>query len=125
MSDARAVDAWDRDHLFRMRARPLETTDGDTFWAMCEHPHWSRGEVSIRIRGFDAPELDEPGGVEARERLARVFGTWRGGRGHWPLRIVSVQRVRVVAETKSFDRYVCDVLVVQPDGSLTDLRELL
>lgn len=120
------AEEWDRENLFRMRARPLEVTDGDTFWALCEHPHYSRAEASIRLRGFDAPELHEDGGEAAKACLSEILTVWRWyDRKEWPLRIVSVQKVRVVSEQKSFDRYISDILIVQPDGELIDVRDLL
>lgn len=38
--------------------------DGDSF---------CMGDIEVRLRRFDAPEWDEPGGPEAREALSRVL----------------------------------------------------
>lgn len=40
--------------------------DGDSFCL---------GEIEIRLRDFNAPEWDEPGGAEARARLADLLGS--------------------------------------------------
>jgi hypothetical protein len=119
------VAEWDREFLFRFRAKPLEITDGDTFWALCEHPHHSRAEVSIRIRDLWAREMNQPGGPEDAARLAAAMGMPRfWSRKEWPLRIISLQKVTVVTETKSFDRYVCDVFV-DVNGVGIDVKRLL
>jgi endonuclease YncB( thermonuclease family) len=42
----------------------VQAVDGDTI---------RYGTERIRLRGLNAPELSEPGGIEARERLAELL----------------------------------------------------
>lgn len=68
--------------------RQIHVVDGDTF---------RYGAERVRLRGIDTPELNEPGGQAARQRLEEML---RRG----PVRIVS--RGRDV-----YDRLVADVFV--------------
>lgn len=115
---------FDRDLLWRYRALPLKIIDGDTCTLLCDVGYGARYEVHLRIAGLNAPELNEPGGFAARVRLATLLPTWSPGTG-WPLRVVSTQRETVVSEVRSFERFVGDLYVCQPDGSLKNLKELL
>ncbi|MBK8199181.1 MAG: hypothetical protein IPK75_12530 [Acidobacteria bacterium] len=47
-------------------AAPTAVIDGDSF---------CMGEVEIRMRRFNAPEYDEPGGPEAREKLRGLLSS--------------------------------------------------
>jgi endonuclease YncB( thermonuclease family) len=84
------------------RPQPLDSwkirlIDGDTF---------AYGTERIRIQGIDAPELSEPGGFEASQRLDLLL---REG----PVRIVpqALDRYgRTVAEVYVDDRNVAEVL---------------
>jgi endonuclease YncB( thermonuclease family) len=42
----------------------IRIVDGDTFW---------HGAERIRVRGYDAPELPQPGGFEASQRLESLL----------------------------------------------------
>lgn len=113
---------FDRQLLWRYRARPLGVHDGDTLTVLCDTGYHGRHEAHIRLAGFSAPELNEPGGIEAKFRLIDALPFADKG---WPLRVVSLQRETVVSEVMSFARYVGDVYIVQPDGGLLDVKELL
>lgn len=45
-------------------SQPIHTIDGDTF---------RLGSDRIRLRGIDTPELNEPGGDAARQRLEQLL----------------------------------------------------
>jgi micrococcal nuclease len=75
----------------------LHTIDGDTV---------RRGSERIRLRGIDTPELSEPGGQAARQRLDELLK-------EEPIRIVAHgQDVygRTVADIFANGRNVADVL---------------
>lgn len=116
------AEAWDRASLWRFRAKPIRVIDGDSLIVLCDCGFYGRHEARIRIADLWAPERNEPGGSEATARLAAALAA---DAAEWPLRIVSRQRETVVSEVRSFERYVADVYVVQPDGSLKDVRELV
>ena len=78
-------------------SRQVHVVDGDTF---------RYGAERVRLRGIDTPELNEPGGQAARQRLEEWL---RSG----PVRIVSHGR-------DVYDRLVADVFV---DGQ--DVAEML
>lgn len=118
------VAEWDRQHLWRFRARLFRPVDGDTFVAMPDCGFRIAGMPHIRILDFWAPELRQEGGLEARARLAVALTEWEGVHD-WPIRIESKIRERVVTETTSFERYIATVWVVDGSGEMTDVREVV
>lgn len=115
---------WDREHLWRFRAKPVRVIDGDTFVALCDTGFSGRHEAHIRIADLLAPERTNPGGPSATFRLIGVMNTlipsWE-----WPLRIVSRQRETVISEVRSFERFVADVYVLNSMLELVDVKELV
>lgn len=67
-----------------------KAVDGDTL---------AIGRERIRLRNYNAPELDRPGGVDARRRLADLVA----GRS-------------VICETVARDRYARAVALCRVDG---------
>jgi endonuclease YncB( thermonuclease family) len=116
-----SAETFDREHLWRFRARPLRVLDGDSVIVECDTGFYGRQEVNIRIADLNAPELNEPGGIEARLKLSAAL-TWMSG---WPLRVVTRQRETVVSEVRSFERYVADLFVMAAGGELVNVRTLL
>jgi len=115
---------FDRSFLWHYRARVERVIDGDTFVALVDLGFRAAAMPHIRIHDVYAPELHTPEGPLAMMKLARAFADaelwW-----DWPLRIISLQRETVVAEVTSFERWVADVFVVQHDGALTNVTEVL
>lgn len=114
-------EAWDRERLWRYRARPIRVIDGDTIVVEADTGFYGRHEVHIRIADLNAPELNEPGGEEAAIRLRQAIDS----PSEWSLRVVTRQRETVVSEVRSFERYVGDVLVVGDAGGWVDVKGLL
>lgn len=112
---------FDRGFLWRYRATPLRVIDGDTFVALVDCGFFGRHEAHIRVADLNAPERGHPGYLAAQLALQNALPD----RPHWPLRIISHQRETIVAEIRSFERYVATVLVVGADDSLVDVREML
>jgi endonuclease YncB( thermonuclease family) len=112
---------FDKQSLWHFRAYVVRVIDGDTFVAMCDTGFWGRYEAHIRINGVAAPEIDADGGIAAQMWLRANLPNGIG----WPLRIVTLQRERAGSEIRSFERFVANVFVVRPDGSLQDLNVLL
>jgi hypothetical protein len=97
--------------------------DGDTFTALVDTGFGGRYEARIRVSDLFEPEMaPQPGAVDARDRLIGAFN--RVGWGEWSIRIVTMQRVRSISETKSFDRYVSEVYLAI-DGTLHNLTDVL
>jgi endonuclease YncB( thermonuclease family) len=115
---------WDRGFLWRFRAIPLRVIDGDTFVALVDNGYSHRHEAHIRLSGWSAPELRDPGGEDARQKLVMALTTIDIALP-WSLRIVSKQKQTVVVEQRSLERYVSDVWVVRPDGTMDDVVTLL
>jgi len=115
---------FDRSFLWHYRARVERVIDGDTFVALVDLGFRAAAMPHIRIHNLFAPEKGTPEGLGATIKLTAVLHdvvpSW-----DWPLRIVSLQRETVVAEVTSFERWVADVFVVQHDGALTNVTELL
>lgn len=87
-------------------AEVLRVHDGDTFTVMAKLDFFVRYQLDVRLRGYHAPELSEPGGLKALNVLAE----------HLPVgskvTIVSFRDTapRSTAEgERSLSRWVCDV----------------
>lgn len=78
---------------YRYRAKLLRVLDGDTFEMDVDAGFYVHAHVKIRLRGYSAPELNEPGGLEAKmiamelltlapsivvETFGRSFERWVG-----------------------------------------------
>lgn len=116
------VEQWDREFLWHFRAKSLRIIDGDSLVDLLDLGCYARYEARIRLADVWAAETYEPGGTEATRRLMTAIET---GYGEWPLRVVTRQRDTIVSEVQSFNRYVSDVFVVQSDGTMVPVKELL
>jgi endonuclease YncB( thermonuclease family) len=57
-----------------LRVRVLRVFDGDGFLTRIWHPEYRREvEIGARFGFIDAPEMDQPGGVEAKQFLEKVI----------------------------------------------------
>ncbi len=112
--------AFDRAHLWCFRAKLIRVVDGDTFVALVDTGFSGRHEVNVRLADFSAPERNEEGGAEATVYLHSILDR----AGTWPLRIITQQKETIVAEQRSFIRYVAYVWI-DNNGQLVDLRTIL
>lgn len=113
---------YDAERLWRFRARLVRVIDADTAVVEADTGFGGRHEAHIRLANYSGPERNTPDGPEATRRLADALAR---GVGAWPLRLTSLQRETVVAEVRSFERYVGFLATVEPDGSLSDVGERL
>lgn len=115
---------WDRQHLWRFRARYFRDVDGDTFVALPDCGFDGAALPHIRIEGLWKPESWQEGGRFATDDLRRaltenlIYDTWN-------LRIESKMRETVISPVKTFHRYVATVWVVRPNGLMVDVRSIL
>lgn len=79
-------------------AQPTAVIDGDSF---------CMGDVEVRMRRFNAPEWNEPGGPEAREKLRRLLS----GKGKITCEGFGRSGDRVVASCKLRDGRSIDQLM--------------
>lgn len=112
---------FDRNLLWHYRAEVDSIHDGDTFTALVDTGFDGRHIVRVRVADLYAPELTDPLGELARDKLWDALAS----PAVWPVRLVSRQRERAPGEIRSFERWVCDVFVVQADGGLVDVKNLL
>lgn len=108
--------------LWHFRASVLRIIDGDTVVVLADTGFHGRHEVHVRIADLNAPELNEPGGQEARVRLVTALGWLTVG---WPLRVATRRKETVMSEVQSFERYVADLYVLNGGGDLVNLRSVL
>lgn len=118
-----AVATWDIDGAGPEPPRNviLDTHDGDTATFVVEISrlnvhHATFASFPVRLAGYDAPELSEPGGIEARDYLAAI------------LRDAAPTSVHIRPTGKlSFGRVVAEVTVSDPaaDGCRVDVAELM
>ena len=61
-----------------LRVRVLRVFDGDGFLTRIWHPQYKREvEIGARFGFIDAPEMEQPGGLEAKQFLERIIaGKW-------------------------------------------------
>ncbi len=115
---------WDRCFLWHYRATLIRVIDGDTFVALVDTGFSGRFEAHIRIADLDTPEMTEPGWADATAALEHALrhGT-SFARGLWPLRIITRQKETIIAEERTFTRFVADVYI--GESFLINIRELL
>lgn len=113
---------WDRAHLWRFRASLVRVIDADTAVLLADLGFFARYEVRVRLLNFSAPESNT---LEGKLGAVRLRAALLRGAGDWPLRVVTHQRETIVAETRSFERFVGEILVAQSSGELTNVVELL
>lgn len=109
-------------HLWHYRAQVIRIIDGDTCVVLADTGFHGRHEVHIRIADLNAPELNAPGGAEARVKLVTTLGWLTVG---WPLRVATRRRETVLTEVTSFERYVADLYVLDGGGNLVNVRDVL
>lgn len=87
------------------KAKYLENHDGDNATLALDHGKFPKSksvtEAELRIKGLFCPELDEPGGFEARDFVGEV--------------LFNAKRITVQTYKGSFERTISDVWV---DGEL-------
>jgi endonuclease YncB( thermonuclease family) len=107
----------------QLRAIGLNAHDGDTITARLDLGFAVSVEVDLRIAGVNTPEIvGTTGAVMARAREARDFtGVATFGR----YLLVTTHRARTGALTRSFERYVADVLTPDGQGGWADLATAL
>lgn len=112
------VETWDRVFLWHFRASLLRVIDGDTIVVNTDNGFYGRHEAHIRLQNVYARELSAYGGKADRDKLIRVLSGLPDG---WNLRIVTVQKVTIVSETTSFERYVADVFRADTGENIAEL----
>lgn len=91
---------------YRFRALLDRVIDGDSYVLFIDHGFRVWSKQPIRLRNYSAPELNEPGGLEAKERVQGIFATATS---------IVIESYR---DQQSFARWIADVYV---DGvSLAD-----
>lgn len=94
--------------MWTYRALVLRVLDGDTVRLLVDLGFYARQQVDLRLKDVAAPELNQPGGPEAREFVA----TWLAStpRLDWPL-VVTTEVTHAVepTQTRTFARYVGDI----------------
>jgi endonuclease YncB( thermonuclease family) len=108
--------------LHHYRASVVRIIDGDTVVLLVAQGFYARQEVHVRIADLNAPELNEPGGQEARLKLTTALGWLTVG---WPLRVATRQVKAGGSETMSFARYVADIYVLDSKSNLVNVRDVL
>jgi endonuclease YncB( thermonuclease family) len=101
-------------HLYHYAATCLRVVDGDTFVALVDCGFGVRRQLTVRITGYDAPELHgatAAAGQEARTALLGLISTA-------PLRL------RTRKDSLSFERYLARVYI-QQGAVLEDVADLM
>lgn len=123
------AETFDRALLWRYRAKRLRVVDGDTIVMLADVGFDTRCQVHVRLFGVEEPELGTPEGWHAKDRLERSCHAVELSSPDvdWPYRIQTIQRSTIVAETKTFTRYVGNVWAVvhgDPMGRLVLVQEI-
>ena len=99
---------------YQYKAELIRAIDGDTFEFDVDLGFSVHHHTMVRLKGFFAPELNEPGGENARlaaEGFLKVSNRI----------IIITSKTKVGGDIQSFARWVADVYV---DGELLALRLL-
>lgn len=107
--------------MWEYRASPIEALDGDTIRLLVDVGFYARHEIDLRLLDVWAPELDDPGGQEARQ-FAQTWLETRTLALAWPV-LVRTQTTKVTepTEKRSFTRYIGDVFDIT-DGDHLNAR---
>jgi len=84
---------------YRYRALLDRVIDGDTYVLFIDHGFRCWSKQPIRLRNYSAPELNEPGGLEAKERAAGIFA------------MTTEIVIESYKDQMSFARWVADIYV--------------
>jgi hypothetical protein len=103
------------------RAEAVRVIDGDTFVADVDLGFYVHVLVHVRLQGIDTPERGEVGWSDATQRAKDVLFPVDQGAG----RHAAALLLRSFHDRRSFERWVCDVWRIEPDGSLRPLVGLL
>jgi micrococcal nuclease len=99
---------------YQYRARLIRAIDGDTFEMDVDLGFKVHDHIVLRLKGFYAPELSEPGGLDARFAAEGVLLNATNI-------IVITSKTKAGSDIMSFSRYVADIYV---DGELLALKLL-
>lgn len=84
------------DNSVRTVRQVIRVKDGDTFVMLSHLGFHVFGEITVRLNGWDAPELRTPDGPAAKERAEQILSEGT----------VTIRNVG-----RSFERWACDVWV--------------
>jgi endonuclease YncB( thermonuclease family) len=89
------------------RAEVLDVHDGDTYRLRVDLGFRCAVTIQCRLHDVDCPELDTPAGKAARQFVVDTLG-WQFENARFVVQSYKDQR--------SFERWVCDVWLVERDG---------
>lgn len=94
--------------MYQYNAKLVRVVDGDTVILDVDMGFAIRGMLTFRLTGVNTPERGQPGWSEATAYLTKtltdkplVIRTYKG---------------------QTFARWLCDVYILQPDGSLDPVK---
>ncbi len=90
--------------LFSYRAKVIDVTDGDTFWAFVDLGFGIITKQQLRLRGLDAPEIESAEGKEAKAFLESVLM-----RPAKPGEAIPSPVIITATKSDKYDRYLVDV----------------
>ncbi|MDQ3693171.1 MAG: hypothetical protein M3464_06050 [Chloroflexota bacterium] len=117
------VETFDRARLWHFRARLESVRDCDTIETLADTGYGGRHQAAIRLAGINSPENGTPEGDAATAWMVDTLSRWPISHA-WPLRVVSLQRERVVSEVRSFERFVGSIYLIAVNGQLVSLSDL-
>lgn len=93
-------------------AKFLDNHDGDNVTMLLDQDFDDMKKIEIRLANVWAPEMDEEGGEQVRDRV-RFLMIGANSYSTWPF-VVHTHKTKKGKNVKSFDRYVATVMM--PDG---------
>ena len=96
--------------MWEYRALPIMTLDGDTVRLLVDIGFYARHQIDLRLLDVHAPELRDPGGLEARDFAVGWLETAAQSNLTWPL-LIRTQTTKVTepTEKQTFTRYIGDI----------------
>lgn len=101
--------------MYDYQAAVEKVTDGDTVRFLFDHGMFIRSSHAIRLSGVNAPELNEPGGTDARAWVsAWLVHHGLHGSMPWPFRVATEK------DKQTFNRYIGVIRCATCTESLND-----
>lgn len=97
------------------RSKAVRVIDGDTFIAEIDLGFRVYTRKSVRLRGVDTPERGQEGWQEATAFLISLL---------FAARMIGLL-IASYKDRQSFERWICDAYIIESDGSVLSVAELV
>jgi endonuclease YncB( thermonuclease family) len=108
------------ERAFVYDATAVRVIDGDTLICRVDLGFNVDVNVTVRLHGVNAPEHNRPGGKDATRFLDGLVNPLVDA-----VRSTARLRLQSFKDAMSFARWVCDVWILEPDGTESSIADLI